>query len=97
MPSSSRPEEMTSSVAAMLATLDRRMAVMNAGDERAHPRPPGRLGERRERGPALQTRARGVGIVHRVEVVGGPAGLEYLDLVGRPPHLKHDVPGGVLR
>jgi hypothetical protein len=49
-----------------------------------------------QRDPAFQAGPGGIG-ENRVEVVEGPAGLEDLDVVGRPPHLEHVSPDRVLR
>ena len=49
-----------------------------------------------KRDPALHTGASAVG-KDRVEVVEGPARLEHIDIVGRPPYGEHVDPGCFLR
>ena len=72
------------------------MAVVDAGDEHADAEPLGGLRQGRQRGPALQARATGVG-EDRIEVVERPAGLVDVDVVGGLPDGEHVVPVGVLR
>ena len=73
----------------------RRVAVRRARHHDADPDAGRGLGQRRERGPALEARLRPVA-VDRLEVVERPGRLEQLDLVGGPPEGEHVLPGRLL-
>ena len=72
------------------------MAIVDAGDQHADAQPLRGLRQSRQRCPALEARPGGIG-EDRIEVVEGPAGLEYVDVVGGLPGRQHRGPGGVLR
>ena len=75
---------------------DRGVPVRHAGHEHPHPQTGRRLGQRREGQPTLEAGPAAIA-EDRLEVVEGPAGLEHLDLIGRPPHREHVVPRRRLR
>jgi hypothetical protein len=74
----------------------RGVTVVDAGHQGAQPQSSGGLGQRGQRGPALQARAGGVS-ENRVEVIERPPGFEDVDVVGFLPDGEHLCPGGALR